>query len=142
MKIHVVNEGDEHIQGYEKVEVSNGQVQLGKYADNECEFIMASDCLDLLDYNSAKDFMLQARQKLRLGGTLLVGGADLRMLARSVVMEAVSIEEANQLIFSKRSLIDTTTVAKLVTDLGLSILSTRISGLHYEIEASRQIPSN
>ena len=142
MKIHVVNKEEESIVGYERVEISNGGVDLGKFSDNECEFIMASDCLDLLSYNSAKDFLLQARQKLRLKGTLLVGGADLRLLARSISMEAVSVEDANQLIFSKNSLSDTTTVSKLVSGLGMTILSTRVSGLHYEIEASRQDPSS
>jgi len=142
MKIHIVNKGEDHIEGYERVELQNGEVNLSGYSDNECDFIMASDCLDFLEYNSAKDFLLQARQKLRIKGTLLVGGADIRMLARSIIDESIDLETANGFIFSKKSLLDINTVARMAADLGLQVVSTRISGIHYEIESSRQLAAN
>lgn len=142
MKIHVVNKGEDHIEGYERIEPQNGEINLSGFSDNECDFIMASDCLDFLGYNSAKDFLMQSRQKLRINGTLLVGGADIRMLARSIIDESIDLETANGFIFSKKSLLDVNTVSGMVSELGLQIVSTRISGIHYEIESSRKLAAN
>jgi hypothetical protein len=136
MKIHVVGAEEQNIEGYERVEVNN-EGSLQHLSDNECTFILASDALDQLDLNGAKSFILEARQKMRMRGTLVVGGTDIRLLARHVVNESISVEDANQVLFSKKSCLDVNTVSKLASEVGLQVISTRISGVHYEIEATR-----
>jgi len=137
MKIHIVGENEAAVEGYERIEIKDGKVDLSKYSDNECSFILGSDCLDLFSQADAKGFILEVRQKLRLGGTLVLGGADIRLLARSVVSESISVEDANSLLFSKKSCLDVNTISDLVSGVGLEIISTKISGIHYEIESSR-----
>ena len=46
MKIHIVREGQETIENYKKVTVSNNSVDLSDISDNECTFILAGDTLD------------------------------------------------------------------------------------------------
>ena len=143
MKIHVVSGSEGHIEGYERVEVSeNGDANLSGYSDNECSFILATDALDSMGYDQAKIFIMTARQKLRLGGTVIVGGTDMRLFARSIVADQVNVEEANQVLFTKKSMLDTNTVSSIVKDMGLKVITTRIAGIHYEVEAKRETPSN
>lgn len=143
MKIHVVNGSEGHIEGYERVEVSeNGDANLSGYSDNECSFILATDSLDFMGYDQARLFIMAARQKLRIGGTVIVGGIDIRLFARSVVADQINVEEANQVLFTKKSMLDTNTVSSIISDMGLKVVTTRIAGIHYEVEAKREASTN
>ena len=41
-KIHIVPKGSDAIEGYQKVEVVDGSIDLNNIAMNECDFILAS----------------------------------------------------------------------------------------------------
>lgn len=137
MKIHIVNKDEDHVQGYEKVEITEDGFNLSKYADNECSFILASDCLDLIEYEDIQDRILSLRKKMRIGSTLVVGGTDIRLLARAITNGSIDTATANLIIRHKKSCLDVNSISKILTELGLKIVTTKISGLHYEIEASR-----
>ena len=137
MKIHVVTQKEQHIEGFERVEVKDGVVNLDAYSDNECDTILASDSLDHFDFPRMQSFILAARQKMRMGSKLIIGGTDIRLLSRHIGDGSIGIEDANELLFSKRCCADLTTVTNLVQHIGLNILTTKLSGIHYEIEASR-----
>ena len=137
MKIHIIGNDADHIKGYERVVVQDGKVNLDQYSDNECSLIFASDCLDYLAFQDMQHFLISARQKMRMGSKLVVGGTDLRLLSRSIVNGSIGIETANSMLYSKRSCADVSLVKDTLKDVGLNILTTVISGVHYEIEASR-----
>ncbi len=137
MKIHIVNKAEDHVQGYEKVEITEDGFNLSKYADNECSFILASDCLDLIEHEDIQDRILSLRKKMRIGSTLVVGGTDIRLLARAITNGSIDTATANLIIRHKKSCLDVNSISKILTELGLKIVTTKISGLHYEIEASR-----
>jgi hypothetical protein len=142
MKVHIVGPGEEHVGGYQKVEVKEGKVDLDIFSDNECLSILASDCLDLLDYEQLQLFVLKARQKLRINGSVVLGGTDIRLLSRFIINGSINTEDANKLLFNKRSCADLNFVRDMLSELGLKIVSTRISGVHYEIEATRESLAN
>ena len=137
MKIHIVNKDEDHVQGYEKVEITEGGFNLSKYSDNECSFILASDCLDLIEYNDIQSSILSLRKKMRIGSTLVIGGTDIRLLARAITSGSIDTATANLIISTKKSCLDVSSVSNILTGLGLKVVTTKISGLHYEIEASR-----
>jgi len=137
MKMHIVDKGEETIAGYSRVEVKDEDVDLGEFSDNECSFILASDCLDLFSHEKVPNLLFKARQKLRMGGKLMVGGTDIRLLARAIINGSIDTQSANNILFNKRSCSEVNDVVKTLEDIGLNVLSMRISGIHYEIEASR-----
>ena len=137
MKIHIVDKAEDHVQGYEKVEITDDGFNLSKYSDNECSFILASDCLDLVEYDNIQNSILSLRKKMRIGSTLVVGGTDIRLLARAITSGSIDTATANLLIQQKKSCSDVNSISKILTELGLKIVTTKVSGLHYEIEASR-----
>ena len=85
MKIHIVNKDEESIEGYPKVEVENGSLDLTNYSNNECTFILASDLADMFRYEELPNNLSQIRAKMRLGSTRGVGGTDERILCRAVI---------------------------------------------------------
>ena len=112
-------------------------VNLDQCADNECSLILAPDCLDYFGFNEVQSFLIKARSKMRLKSKLVVGGTDIRLLSRLVIDGSIGTEEANQILFTKKSCGDINIVTDILKHVGLKILTTKISGIHYEIEATR-----
>ena len=137
MKIHIVNKEEDHIKGYEKVEITEQGLNLDKYSDNECSFILASDCLDLLPYANMQNNIVAIRKKMRVGSTLVIGGTDIRLFARAIISGLINPSDANTMFCNKKSLSDVNSISDILSGLGLTIVTTKISGIHYEIEASR-----
>jgi len=142
MKIHIVDKDEAHIEGYEKVEITGHTLSLDKYSDNECSFVLASDCLDLVDYEEIANVLMTIRKKMRIGSTLVIGGTDIRLLCRAVVSGNIDAATFNKMVSSKKSLSEIPSISKIVSSLGLSIITTKISGIHYEIEAKREQARN
>ena len=138
MKIHIVNKDEESIEGYSKVEVENGSLDLTNYSNNECTFIFASDLADMFRYEELPNNLSQIRAKMRLGSTLVVGGTDARLLCRAVIDGSIDIPTMNNVIYSKSSCSSLNTLEDIVSSLGLQVITTKISGVHYEIECQRK----
>ena len=137
MKVHVVNKEEDHIKGYEQVEITDQGLNLDKYSDNECSFILASDCLDLLSYENIQNSIVAMRKKMRIGSTLIIGVTDIRIFARAIINESIDLPTANTMLCDKKSFSDVNSISDMLSGLGLTIVTTKISGVHYEIEASR-----
>ena len=138
MKIHIVQENEEHIQGYERVVITEEGVELEKVSDNECTFILASGCLDAIRIENIEEFLIKLRQKMRIGASLAIGGTDLRVFCRAVVNGGIAPQDASKVFAKNRSCSDVNHVVDVLQKLGLKVMTTTISGVYYEIEASRQ----
>tara|TARA_B100000131_G_C17907355_1_gene528934 strand:+ start:305 stop:724 length:420 start_codon:yes stop_codon:yes gene_type:complete len=138
MKVHVVNKNEESITGYQRVEISGGIADFQGCSDNECTSILMTTSLDSVDLNGVQKLLHQARQKMRIGGSLVVGGTDIRLLSRAVVSGSLDTQQANEVLYSKSSCSDVNTVVDLLRSLGLSVISTKVAGIHYEIESVRK----
>jgi|TARA_R100001129_G_scaffold180026_1_gene157584 hypothetical protein len=139
MKLHIVNPEQDTIEGYERVEVLDGNIDLRSYADNECELILASDCLNGMSIEQVHHAIVGISQKMRLNGRLIIGGLDIRLLARHIIRGGWSTPEANENIFGNRSCLEINYTKNLIKSCGLTIDSTRVLGLSYEIEATRKL---
>lgn len=136
-KIHIVPQGSEAIDGYEKIEVVNGTADLTRFARNECDFILASDILDEMTVDSAPDFIQLLESKTRKGGKICIGGSDINLISRAVITGELDVAEANKTIFHGRSCLSLESVQNLLTSLNLKIKTTSFQGYRYEIEAIR-----
>jgi len=138
MKIHIaVAPEQETIEGFKRVEVIDGAFDLSDIADNECTFIMASDMLNAIPVEHVEGLVKFLRSKMRINGRLVIGGLDIRLLARNIVRGAVDTGMANNIIYGSRSCLDFNTTKNLLRSCGLTIDTSRILGDSYEIEATR-----
>ena len=137
MKIHIVREGQESIENYKKVTVSNNSVDLSDISDNECTFILAGDTLDNFSLENIPLFIQNLTKKVRMGGSLVIGGTDIRLFAKSVINGMTPENEASNMVGLVQSMSIIANTLDIIKSLGMQIESTQINGFHYEVTAKR-----
>ena len=136
-KVAIVSMGSDHPEGYQVLEVRNGAIDLDQFSNNECTEILAPDLIDHLSFEDINPVVSTIVQKMRKGATITVGGVDARMLARGIIEGAIPVYDLNKAVFGRRSITDINLTKELLIALGLKIISARLVGLKYEIEATR-----
>ena len=137
MKIHIVREGQETIENYKKVTVSNNSVDLSDISDNECTFILAGDTLDNFSLENITIFIQNLTKKVRMGGSLVIGGTDIRLFAKSGINGMTPENEASNMVGLVQSMSIIANTLDIIKSLGMQIESTQINGFHYEVTAKR-----
>ena len=137
MKIHIIREGQESIENYKKVIVSNNSADLSDISDNECSFILAGDALDSFSQENIPIFIQNLTKKVRMGGSLVVGGTDVRLFSKSVINGIIPENEASSVVNLAKSMSTNDNTIDIIKSLGMQIESTQINGYHYEIKAKR-----
>ena len=139
MKIHIIKQGEQAIEGYKKIELLPGFMLLGldEVSDNEAEVIFANDILDALPANVIQQTIAQLAGKLRLGGTLTLGGTELRTFTKNVTNQMIPEDQAVEIIRNSQSMVNINSLSDLVRSMGLEVEATTISGIHCEVKCVR-----
>jgi predicted SAM-dependent methyltransferase len=137
MKVHLVKTEASLIKGYTPVLYSQTLNNLLTLSDNECEFILAGEVLDDFPKQEALNIIKSLLSKLRINGTLVIGGTDLRVFCKSVINGLIDENNASEFIKAKQSMSNCKEVTEMLKQLGLKIQSSRITGTHYEITTVR-----
>lgn len=138
MKLQILKfEGQDAIEGYETVVAQQNGVDLSNVSDNEAELILAPDCVDMFSSQNIGAFVQALRSKLRLGGSLVVGGTSVDLFARAVVNGVLSPEDASNAVDMSCSFSSPTMLANSLKDVGLHIQNVITNGIHYEISCIR-----
>ena len=139
MKIHIIKQGETAIEGYKKIELLPGFMLLGldEVSDNEADVIFANDILDALPANVIQQTISQLATKLRLGGTLTVGGTELRTFTKNVTNQTIPEEQAVDIIRNSQSMVNVNKLSDLMRSIGLKIETATINGMHCEVKCVR-----
>ena len=139
MKVQLIKSENSLIKGYTPVLYSPSIKlnNLESLSDNQGEFILASDLLDDFPLQEIPNVIQGLLKKLRLNGTIVVGGTDIRIFCKNLVNSNLNEADASKMIQAKQSMSNTQEVIKLMQQLGLKIQASRITGTHYEITAVR-----
>ena len=137
MKIHVIREDQTAIENYQKVVISPNQIDLSSIADNECKFILANDVLDSFSVENIPSLLQALAKKMRLGSKLVIGGTDIRLFCKNVIIGMINEGDAAKVVANVQSMLTPNQVEAVIRQLNLDIDTTQISGIHYEITASR-----
>jgi hypothetical protein len=138
MKAHILKPTESHIEGYARVDVTELTAGLSQFVDSECDQIFANDALDAIPGDKMYEAIKQIVAKLRLRGSVVVGGTDILMFCKNVVSGEIAVNEASNIISATESMNTATDVAQALTILGLTINSVTHTGVaHYEIKATR-----
>jgi len=137
MKLHIVKPGQESIESYARVEVAPNTLDISMLSDNECSSIMANDILDFFSVDNIPKVLEHLTTKMRMGGDLVVGGTDVRLFCKYVTNDQVDELSAAQIIGFCESMATLGQISDILQSLGLNIVSSQISGMHYEIKAAR-----
>ena len=91
MKVQITTSNQEHIAGYREISIKDGKIDFQEISDNECIYILANNILDVFPADHLKQCIAELVKKLRLGGTLVVGGTDLRVFSLNVIIIASKV---------------------------------------------------
>ena len=137
MKLQIITQDSDKIEGFTHVQCFGVQLDLSSVSDNECEVILDGDILDMYPSEVAGNVIQQLVQKLRIGGEIVLGGTECRVLAKHVVNGLLTEGQVSNIIAKKKSLVSVGTLKQAVKALGLNVLHTSIDGVHCEIKARR-----
>ena len=65
MKINIVSESEEALEGYRKILVKDQGIDFADMSDNECEFILASKILNQFEYRNITVCLSSLRKKIQ-----------------------------------------------------------------------------
>jgi hypothetical protein len=137
MKLQIVRPDQESIENYTRIDIAPNTIDLSMVSDNECTSILANDILDSFSVENIPSLLEQLVKKIRMRGELIIGGTDIRLFCKFVVNDQMDELSATRLLGSLQSMTVFSHTTNSLKDLGLNIVSTQISGSHYEVKASR-----
>ena len=137
MKLHIVRPNQDAIENYTKAIALENNINLSEVSDNECEVIMANDIVDAFTIDKIGELVMSLSKKMRMNGTLVLGGTDIRLLCKAIVNDQITEQEGSNIISTLSSASNLALLKSALEGVGLSVLSTQITGIHYEVTAKR-----
>lgn len=113
--------------------------------DAEIDELVAIDVIDYLPANELDNVLDNWIRKIRHGGSVTVGGVDIREVAKALAFQQIDITTANLLLYgSQQSPCEyrkaTLTLQKLIDvfkSRGFKIIQKRLNNYYYHVKAER-----
>lgn len=138
MKLQIVSSKETAlIDGYTHVKIEDGKLDLSSIVNNSCVEILANGILDLFSLDQINQVVQAIVSKLRSGGSMVIGGTELDLFAALVNYKEVSLEAANNSIAEVSSMTRHKDVRDVLEQLNMKIFSITLTGVNYEIRATR-----
>ena len=137
MNLQIIEEESQSINGFETVYLNkdNRQLNLSHISDNSCELVIARNCLD--NSENPKETLASICSKIRKGGSVVVSGVELRCFFKNALNGLVNDESVSFIVGKSLSLSTIDNVKDNLRKLGLTVKSSTINGVLYEITAER-----
>lgn len=135
MKLQIIEDESQKIEGFETIMTSQN-LNLDNVPDNSCEIIVAKQALD--STVSAQESLGKICSKVRLGGSVVISGTELRCFFKNVINGMIDENSASVLVGKSLSLSSVDSVKNGLRSLGFFVKSSTINGVSYEITAERK----
>lgn len=142
MKIHISENLDKTIQGFNTVPIIYGEVDLSNIPNNGASIIVAIDALDSIKTNSIHDFIQNIVSKMRLDCQLYLGGLDAYAISRALLSGSLDISDYGNLINGKRGIYSAKYIIDILQGLNIKVQSSVFKEYNYEISAIRAYDKN
>ena len=135
MKLQIIEDESQKIEGFETI-ITSQNLNLDNVPDNSCEIIVAKQALD--STASAQESLRKICSKVRLGGSVVISGTELRCFFKNVINGMIDENSASVLVGKSLSLSSVDSVKNGLRSLGFFIKSSIINGVSYEVTAERK----
>jgi hypothetical protein len=135
MKLQIIEDESQKIEGFETIMTSQN-LNLDNVPDNSCEIIVAKQALD--STVSAQESLGKICSKVRLGGSVVISGTELRCFFKNVINGMIDENSASVLVGKSLSLSSVDSVKNGLRSLGFFVKSSIINGVSYEVTAERK----
>jgi hypothetical protein len=137
MKIHITENVEKTIEGYNMFPVIYGKIDLGSVPDNSLTEVIAIDAIDSIPFNLLPQFIEAIVKKMRMGCSFILGGLELGLVSRNIINGRLSSFNFNDIMSTKRSVYSSKDIVDLLKSHNINIDNVNIVGNNYEITASR-----
>ena len=137
MKLLIINQQQDVIEGYQVVDLRVGIDQLDQIVNNSCTDVILTNCLDTLSKEDAKKVLSIAASKMRLGGEMSISGVELKSLCRYALNNTLSSDQVSDIISGMNCIFTSQEISQLASSVGLHIDTILVQGHLYEIKISR-----
>jgi hypothetical protein len=137
MKLLIINQQQETIEGYQVVDLRSGLEQLDQVINNSCTDIILTNCLDSLSKEDAKKVLSTASSKMRLGGKMSISGIELKSLCRNALNNVLTSDNFSDIIQNMSCIFTSQEIVQLVNSINLKIDTVLVEGSTYDIKISR-----
>ena len=138
MKLQIIKDQSELIQGYKSVIATNFMPpSVDDVIDNSCELVSLGDTLDLYPNDTRNTILVSMLKKLRLGGELFLSGTEPRALSKMYINNMMTTDTLSSVMKDTGSVLEMDQAISLIEQVGLSVETSSISGYKYEIRARR-----
>jgi len=109
----------------------------------ECDEIYSEDILNYINVDKIENFIAHLVSKLKRGGLLRLGGNDYIEICKMAIRQDFNVVEFNKIIFGSyserpmESAITLNIVVNVITKLNMKVLTKKINGYEFFIEAER-----
>ena len=125
----------EKMDGYESIDLS----EIGEINNSSCDEVFVGDCLDFIEQRT--DFGTELIKKIAYGGTITIVGVDVFEMSRAVEVRQIDLPAINAILYNHRCSISSVgNVVSWVRQLGLNVISQRVSDFKYTVIAKRPLP--
>jgi len=142
MNIHITENIDNIIDGYQMIPIIYGKIDTGMLSNNSAENIIAIDAIDSIPHDMLDTFFKEVRSKMRFGCNIILGGIELVAISRDVINGKIDSKTFNELVYKKRGIYHINDIKNILHKHGLVIKSIIIKGYEYEITAFRPLKTN
>ena len=137
MKIHILTDVKDCIDGYNPVFLDNGILNLD-VPENSVSSILMIGSLESVPYDKLDNLLIAIRKLLRINGKVVFNGIDVNCISRDMINRIIDTKVYNQVVFSKNALYDSEELSNKLLSLGLTVDKLTLKGSVYELHASRR----
>jgi hypothetical protein len=139
MKLQIVNNDDESIEGFVSLKVGDDfKTALTQLIDNSCTEVLLLDILDTMEYGQSFEFLSGILRKVRSNGSIILRGVSSIAFSHSLLNGPIDSKQASGIIANIRSIHDQRDVINLLESNHFIIDTVRLNGVTYELKATRQ----
>jgi hypothetical protein len=139
MKLQIVNNDDESIEGFISLKVSKDfKTTLSQLVDSSCTEVLLLDILDTMEYEQSFEFLFYVLKKIRLNGSIVLRGISSIAFAHSLLNGPIDSKRASGIIDNIHSIHDQRDVINLLESNDFIVDTVRLNGVEYELKATRR----
>jgi hypothetical protein len=139
MKLQIVRNDNESIDGFVSLKVNEDfKTTLSQVIDHSCKEVLMLDILDTMEYDQSFELLVGVLQKIRLNGSITLRGISSISFAHSLLSGPIDSKQASGIISNIHSIHDQRDVINLLESNNFTIDTVRLSGVAYELKATRQ----
>lgn len=136
MKIQILRDINECIDGYNPVFLENGNLNVDA-PDNSLSAVLMIGSIESVPYHLSDKLLGGIRKLLRINGKLTITGLDVYCVSRDLINNVIDSKIYNEIIFNRTALYDSKELCDRLSSLGLTVEKIILRGSTYELHATR-----